>query len=370
VLKLLLRHGADPKAVSSAGESALDWALKFADPAAIAELEGAGARRRAPVENTPAKLARGRNAHEAAIQAVRTLQTAEAEFFRQSACVGCHHQGMTMIATASARRAEVPLDERAAAESVKATAALWAGYAPGLIERMDSPGSPDSQTFSLFGLAEQGAEPSFTTDALFANIAAQQRVDGSWRLMGFARAPMEEGHFARTAMAIRALTAFTPPGRRKEMQERRARAEAWLSDTQPRTTDDYVWRLLGLRWAGGSPSRITNATRDLLALQRPDGGWAPLETMASDAYSTGSALWALQVAGVVTPDGAQYQNGVRYLLSTQREDGTWLVRSRAPKFQPYFESGFPYGDDQWISAAATAWAAAALAPATSAAMSD
>lgn len=29
------------------------------------------------------------------------------------------------------------------------------------------------------------------------------------------------------------------------------------------------------------------------------------------------------------------------------------VRSRAIKFQPYFESGLPYGHDQWISVAAT-----------------
>jgi hypothetical protein len=30
------------------------------------------------------------------------------------------------------------------------------------------------------------------------------------------------------------------------------------------------------------------------------------------------------------------------------------------KIQPYFESGFPYGHDQWISQAGTAWAAMAL----------
>jgi len=29
--------------------------------------------------------------------------------------------------------------------------------------------------------------------------------------------------------------------------------------------------------------------------------------------------------------------------------------------QAYFESGFPYGVNQWISAAATAWATTALA---------
>jgi hypothetical protein len=37
------------------------------------------------------------------------------------------------------------------------------------------------------------------------------------------------------------------------------------------------------------------------------------------------------------------------------------VRSRSPKFQPYFEGGFPYGQDQWISSMATGWATAALA---------
>jgi hypothetical protein len=30
------------------------------------------------------------------------------------------------------------------------------------------------------------------------------------------------------------------------------------------------------------------------------------------------------------------------------------------KVQPYFESGFPHGHDQWISHAGTAWAALAL----------
>jgi hypothetical protein len=35
-------------------------------------------------------------------------------------------------------------------------------------------------------------------------------------------------------------------------------------------------------------------------------------------------------------------------------------RSRAVKVMPYFSSDFPFGDDQWISAASTALADAAL----------
>jgi hypothetical protein len=55
-----------------------------------------------------------------------------------------------------------------------------------------------------------------------------------------------------------------------------------------------------------------------------------------------------------------YAKGVKYLLGTQAADGSWLVRSRSIWLQPYFDSGFPYGTDQWISAAGTAWASMAL----------
>jgi hypothetical protein len=55
-----------------------------------------------------------------------------------------------------------------------------------------------------------------------------------------------------------------------------------------------------------------------------------------------------------------YAKGVKYLLTTQAPDGSWHVKSRSIWLQPYFESGFPYGTDQWISAAGTSWATIAL----------
>ena len=57
---------------------------------------------------------------------------------------------------------------------------------------------------------------------------------------------------------------------------------------------------------------------------------------------------------------AVYRRGVAFLLRTQMDDGSWYVRSRGMKLQPYFESGFPYDHDQWISYSATALATAAL----------
>ena len=55
-----------------------------------------------------------------------------------------------------------------------------------------------------------------------------------------------------------------------------------------------------------------------------------------------------------------FKKGVEYLLKSQAADGSWHVKTRSLWVQPYFESGFPYGHDQWISAAGTSWAAMAL----------
>jgi hypothetical protein len=83
--------------------------------------------------------------------------------------------------------------------------------------------------------------------------------------------------------------------------------------------------------------------------------------MDSDAYATGQALVALAESGVVTTADPVYKKGVEFLLKTQFADGSWLVRTRALPLQPLFDIGFPHGNDSWISAAGTNWAAMALA---------
>ena len=49
---------------------------------------------------------------------------------------------------------------------------------------------------------------------------------------------------------------------------------------------------------------LTNAQRDLNAMQKPNGGWAQLLSYDSDAYSTGEALFALHESRVAPPDAA------------------------------------------------------------------
>jgi squalene cyclase len=154
---------------------------------------------------------------------------------------------------------------------------------------------------------------------------------------------------------------FAPPSQRVEYTKAVDRARVWLTTAKADSTEERTLRLLGLSWAGASSEVITQAAGDLLATQREDGGWAQTATRGTDAYATGQALVALRQSGALAPGDRAYRKGLEFLLSTQIEDGSWLVETRAVPIQAYFESGFPYGVNQWISAAATGWATTALA---------
>ena len=82
--------------------------------------------------------------------------------------------------------------------------------------------------------------------------------------------------------------------------------------------------------------------------------------MKPDAYATASVLVALNKAGGISPGHERWQKGIEYLLKTQQPDGSWHVASRVKPVQEFFESGFPHGKDQFISAFATGWATEAL----------
>ena len=67
------------------------------------------------------------------------------------------------------------------------------------------------------------------------------------------------------------------------------------------------------------------------------------------------------VARAVRPaDDEAIRRGLRFLIDTQLDDGSWHVVTRAKAFQTYFESGFPHEKDQFISIAASSWATLAL----------
>jgi N-acyl-D-amino-acid deacylase len=70
---------------------------------------------------------------------------------------------------------------------------------------------------------------------------------------------------------------------------------------------------------------------------------------------------ALKEAHAIPIDSPAYRRGVQYLMNSQLEDVSWHAQTRTPALQPYFDSDFPHGPDQFISAAASNWVTMALA---------
>jgi hypothetical protein len=342
LVEMVLKTGIDINATNKYGETALNWALRRGHTDTVAKLKSAGATDTAAVRQSVEK-------------AVALMQKSGPQFVKVSGCTSCHHQSLPQMAYAVAREHGYTLDEAVSAQQVKAVMAM---FKP-IRERMEKgevtlPNPGISVSYSLLGLAAEGYSPDETTRAMAMTVERTQLPDGSFGVLG-ARPPMESSRFSATALSIRALQVYG-----EKPEQRIAKAQAWLRTARPETNEERTMKVLGLVWSKADRKAIDEAASELMAAQRPDGGWAQLATLESDAYATGQALVALHEAGKPSTDRV-YQQGVAYLLRTQMPDGSWVVRSRSSPFQPLKESGFPHGRDQWISASGTAWASMALA---------
>jgi hypothetical protein len=295
-------------------------------------------------------------------------------FIKQGGCNSCHNQMLPAAAQAFARTRGIvsePAVAQLPAELSDATMERYAEYS------VAGGAGVNTMTFELFAADLARTPIDARIRAQIRYIKAQQQPDGHWRggsgvltnnapqalsRPAAARPPLNFDAFAPTAYMIRALRAYGRPENDADTHLRIERAGKWLLNAKASRTQEHAFRVLGLTWASADRRSIDAAARALQSLQRADGGFSQLPTMPSDAYATGLALFALHEAGM-PPAHRVYQAGLKFLLTTQAADGTWHVKSRSLEFQPYFESGYPYGHDQWISAAGAAYAVFALAAA-------
>jgi hypothetical protein len=360
-IRTFLSRGANPSLKTSFGLTALDFARRQGNDGLVKVLMEAGIREESPASVIP-RPKPAESVRAAVERAIPPLQRCDAAFLERAGCVSCHNNSLTAMTVAAARPRGFRVDEKIAASQLKRIAAFLQDNSERALENEGIPGGIDTVSYVLLGMAAEKYPSDAITDVWARYTKNNQAPDGRFKCRTV-RPPLETSDFQVTAATIRSLLAFAPRSREADYRSAVQRAVRWLETAPPASTEDHVFQLLGLIWGGGSRETLRKTGSQLLALQRPDGGWAQIPALASDAYSTGQALVALREAGIMTPADAPYQRGVRYLLDSQMEDGSWLVRTRSPSFQPYFDSDFPHGYDQFISAAASNWAVMALLPA-------
>jgi len=293
----------------------------------------------------------------AARRGLDLLEKTSPTFIKKGGCNSCHNQMLAAAAQAFARTHGVATGEPIAqlpAEVSEATMERYVEYSVG------GGGGVAALGFDLFArsLAQRPADAR--TQAQIYFIKGMQQPEGHWR-GGGSRPPLTFDDFTTTAYMIHALNAYAP-AHDADAAARIDRARAWLLGAKPQRTQERAFQVLGLAWSHADRKAVKEAAGELIAQQLPNGGWSQLPALDADAYATGLALYALYEGGVRVTHPA-YQAGLKYLLSTQATDGTWHVHTRALPIQPYFESGYPYAHDQWISAAGAAYATLAIAAA-------
>jgi ankyrin repeat protein len=358
IVRLLLAKGADPDIKCKTGETALDWANKYHNPEVLSALDTPRAKPVAAMRPFQSAHYSPADLKGAVEKSVALLQRTSANFLNAGGCPACHAQNLTGVAVQTAHAHGVKVDLALESEQARMVASLRGGLEQTLYQLVDPPPGVEGMEYSLLQMSASGVPSGPAVDAIVFHVAALQRKEGDWPNYSTVRPPIEDGGFAHTAMGIRSLQLYFMPGRKAEFDDRIARAAQWLERANPRTTDDRVMQVLGIHWA--HRQLPDPRMKELVALQRSDGSWGQTADLTGDAYATGEVLYTLHELGMPAT-AAAWRHGEEYLLRTQAGDGSWHVKTRAAGFQPYFQSGFPYEHDQWISSAGTAWAVMGLA---------
>jgi len=298
----------------------------------------------------------------AAIEKSLPLLTAGAHgsMEKRERCFTCHNQGLPIMALATAQSRGFKIDAAEFAKQVKFTADFLEKNRTNYLAGKGQGGQADTAGYALWALENGGWKPDATTTAVTEYLLQWQRDLVHWRPQS-RRPPTEQSLFTSTYVALRGLRTFGTGAQREGITQRTERVRAWLSKTPAQDNEDRVFRLRALHVADASQAERSQAAKELLAAQQPDGGWKQLSDMGTDAYATATALVALHQAGDLATTDAPYQKGLRYLLDNQLADGSWLVTSRSKPIQSYYESGYPHGTNQFISISAAGWATTALA---------
>ncbi len=290
---------------------------------------------------------------------LRIVQKAAKNYPDHRSCFSCHHQTLPMMAMQLSGRKGFEVDGDLLQDQAKFSWKTFDSRRETLAEGKGVGGGSMSVGYALWALDIAQWKKDATTTAMVSFLLKKQAKDGSWRRSSN-RPPLEDSNFTCTILAVYYMGKFASEDQKPAVEAATQRARTWILETKPASHEDRVSRLGALALLKADLEELQMARKEILAAQNEDGGWSQLADMSSDAYATGLTLFTLHRTRTPTDDPS-FQRGVRFLLDTQCDDGSWFVKSRSKPIQRFFDNGDPHGKDQFISISATSWATAALA---------
>jgi squalene-hopene/tetraprenyl-beta-curcumene cyclase len=218
----------------------------------------------------------------------------------------------------------------------------WDSGKKGDAPRWDTEVVATAATLALMDARTTGKLHPLTRRALDRMWTLQQK-DGAWKWLKCDWPPLEHDDYFGAVYATIAV-GLAPDGyaRTEKAQAGLDRLRSYFKATP---APDLHHRAM-LLWASASVEGLLTGSgkadiiKELLAAQRPDGGWSlpglgdwrrgddtPNDHKdPSDGYATGLVVFVLRQAHVPAKD-EKIQQGVRWLQTQQRASGRWFTRS-------------------------------------------
>lgn len=273
-------------------------------------------------------------------KALAYLQAESAAWFGTRKCAACHHVPMPIMAMLEAERHGYAINKAYALDTIEASlgsvdkmiaARLMNGPNDPPDTRPLARGVNPGQVFMAVAALSQDSLNDGQRESvkrINEDIIKKQQPDGSWEFF-LSRPPINENQVSDTVWMI--LSLLGQPGHEPSADERAAieKGMAWLATAQlPGQQQDKALQLLLALRLGKSRADSQPLVDELLAMQRPDGGWGQLPDLPTDAFATGETLYVLSLAGYQADDRA-IKRAIDFLVSTQQPDGSWPMKSRS-----------------------------------------
>ncbi len=246
-------------------------------------------------------------------------------------CASCHHASLMIWSMREAKQRGFAVDEPVLTELTK-----WvAESGDGKVSQTRPASAPNGlNTKALHFAVALAADPH--PDAvsqagmklLLGTVKSDQTEQGYWQAWPDTRPPIfPRSDESFTTLAILALVPAAAAGD-DAAKAARDKALRWLAATK--TDDDpqsIAMRLVVWQRMNRPAEECQALVQRIKARQNADGGWSQTKDMASDAWATGQALYALAHAGIESHDPA-VERAQAFLMKTQRDDGSWPMTSR------------------------------------------
>ena len=280
-------------------------------------------------------------------------------------CFSCHHQTLPMLAMREASEAGISIDEELMQEQVHFIRDYFEDRMNSVTEGKSVGGRSLTAGYLLWSFELAGVKKDQFSDAFVSYLIHHQKNEGNWDVQTN-RPPSEESKIHTSYFAIYYMNHYAR-GEEIETKVKEAieKSRPWILGSKPHSQEDFNGKLKALIALAAPAKEVKKARQGLLENQKEDGGWAQLQGMESDAYATGQTLYTLVTTTVPSERNSEFTKAIKrarsYLIRTQKQDGSWFVKSRSKPIQKFFDNGDPHGKDQFISISATSWATAALA---------